>query len=52
LIEIYRVLKTGNPYRDVGEAVVNERRSKNRERAMISDLERRGYSVSKVIAPF
>lgn len=52
LIEVYRVLKTGKPYRDVGADVVNARRSKNRERAMISDLERRGYVVSKVIAPF
>ena len=51
LIEIYRVLKTGEPYQDMGEAVVNERRSKNREQAMIRDLERRGYAVSKVIAP-
>jgi len=51
LIEIYRVLKTGKPYQDVGEDMVNERRSKNREQAMIRDLERRGYAVSKVAAP-
>jgi transposase len=49
LIEIYRVLKTGKPYQDVGEDIVNERRSKNREQAMIRDLERRGYAVSKVM---
>ncbi len=48
LIEIYRVLKTGKPYQDVGEDIVNERRSKKREQAMIRDLERRGYAVSKV----
>jgi len=47
LIEIYRVLKTGKPYQDVGEDIVNERRSKKREQAMIRDLERRGYAVSK-----
>lgn len=49
LIEIYRVLKTGKPYQDVGEDIVNERRSKNREQAMIRDLERCGYAVSKVM---
>jgi len=49
LIEIYRVLKTGKPYQDVGEDIVNERRSKKREQAMIRDLERRGYAVSKVM---
>jgi len=49
LIEIYRVLKTGKPYQDVGEDIVNERKSKNREQTMIRDLERRGYAVSKVM---
>ncbi|MEA2032542.1 MAG: transposase, partial [Euryarchaeota archaeon] len=48
LIEIYRVLKTGKPYQDVGADIVNERRSKKREQAMVRDLERRGYAVSKV----
>ncbi|MEA2032304.1 MAG: IS110 family transposase [Euryarchaeota archaeon] len=48
LIEIYRVLKTGKTYQDVGADIVNERRSKNREQAMVKDLERRGYAVSKV----
>ena len=51
LIEIYRVLRTGKPYQDVGADIVNERRSKNREQAMVRDLERHGYIVSKVAAP-
>jgi transposase len=51
LIEIYRVLRTGKPYQDVGADIVNERRSKNREQAMVRDLKRRGYVVSKVAAP-
>jgi transposase len=51
LIEIYRVLRTGKPYQDVGADIINERRSKNREQAMVRDLKRRGYVVSKVVAP-
>jgi len=31
LIEIYRVLKSGEPYQDVGPEVIDKRRSRNRE---------------------
>lgn len=49
LIEIYRVLKTGEPYQDVGAEAVNGRKSKNRELGLIRELEGCGYVVSKVL---
>ena len=48
LVEIYRVLKTGDRYQDAGAEAVNERRSKNREQRLIRELKRCGYEVSKV----
>jgi transposase len=50
LIEIYRILKTGEPYQDAGAEAVDERKSKNRELSMIRQLERCGYAVSKATA--
>ena len=50
LIEIYRVLETGDHYQDAGAGAVTERRSKNREQRMVRELKRCGYDVSKVVA--
>lgn len=48
LIEIYRVLKSGEPYQDVGAEVVDKRRSRNKEQKMIKALKKCGYEVTKV----
>jgi transposase len=48
LIEIYRVLKSGEPYQDVGAEVVDKRKSRNREEKMIRELKKCGYEVTKV----
>ena len=50
LIEVYRVLKTGDRYQDAGAEAVTERRLKNREQRMVRELKRCGYDVSKVVA--
>lgn len=50
LIEVYRVLKTGDRYQDAGAEAVTERRLKNREQRMVRELKRYGYDVSKVVA--
>ena len=50
LIEVYRVLKTGDRYQDAGAEAVTERRLKNREQQMIRELKRCGYNISKVAA--
>ncbi len=47
LIDIYFVLKTGEPYQDMGAEAVHERTSKRRERSMVRSLEKAGYSVTK-----
>ena len=47
LIEIYRVLKYGEPYQDVGAEVINKRRSRNREQKMVRELKKCGYEVTK-----
>jgi transposase len=47
LIDIYRVLKTGEPYQDVGAKVADERAIQRRERSMIRSLEKAGYSVTR-----
>ena len=38
LIAIYRVLKTGKLYGDVGAKVIDKRRSRNREQKIIREL--------------
>jgi transposase len=50
LIEVYRVLKTGDRYQDAGAEAVTERRLKNREQRMVRELKRCGYDVLKVMA--
>jgi len=47
LIDIYYVLKTGEPYQDVGAKVADERAIQRRERSMIRSLEKAGYSVTR-----
>jgi transposase len=48
LIEIYRALKNGEPYQDVGAEVIDKRRSRNREQKMVRELKKCGYEVTKV----
>jgi len=51
LIDIYYVLKSGEPYQDIGaEAVCERTMMKRRERSMIRSLEKAGYSVVKAEA--
>jgi len=47
LSDIYRILKTREPYQETGAEAVNERAVARRERSMIRLLERAGYSVTK-----
>jgi hypothetical protein len=49
LIDIYRILKTGEPYQEIGAEVVYERSIKRREKSMIRSLERAGYTVTKAV---
>jgi transposase len=49
LIDIYRILKTGQPYQEIGAEVVYERSIKRREKSMIKSLERAGYTVTKAV---
>jgi len=49
LIDIYRILKTGEPYQEIGAEVVYERSIKRREKSMIKSLERAGYTVTKAV---
>jgi transposase len=48
LIEIYRVLKNGEPYQDMGAEVIDKRRSRNREQKMVRELKKCGYEVTRV----
>jgi len=50
LIDIYYVIKTGEPYQDIGAEAAQERAAKRRERSMIRSLEKAGYSVAKAEA--
>ena len=47
LIDIYRVLKMGEPYHEIGAEAAHERAVERREQSMIRLLERAGYSVSR-----
>lgn len=49
LIDIYRILKTGESYQEIGAEVVYERSIKRREKSMIRSLERAGYTVTKEV---
>ena len=50
LVDIYYVLKTGEPYQDIGFEAVREKTVKRQERSMIRSLEKAGYSVVKAEA--
>ncbi len=50
LIDIYYVLKTEEPYQDVGAEAIHQRATERRERSMIRSLEKAGYSVVKAKA--
>ena len=50
LKDVYRIISTGGPYKEVGAEVAQNRKSKSRERSLIMELTRRGYSVSKTVA--
>jgi transposase len=45
LIDIYRILMTGEPYQDIGAKEVCERATKRRMKSMIRSLEKAGYSI-------
>lgn len=47
LMDVYRVLKTGEPYVDEGAVAVFQRNSAVRQRSAIRLLERSGYTVTK-----
>jgi hypothetical protein len=46
-IDIYPVLKTGEPYHEIGAEVAHERSVERREQSMIRLLEKTGYSVTR-----
>lgn len=48
LKDIYHILNTKTPYREVGAEAVRNRKSEAKERAMVRALERLGYSIQKV----
>lgn len=48
LVDVYRILSAGTPYHEVGAEVARERKSKARERSMVKELERLGYSIQRV----
>lgn len=48
LTDVYRLLSTGTPYKEVGAEAARERKSKAREKALIKELERRGFSVQRM----
>jgi len=50
LIDIYYVLKTGEPYQGIGAKAISERATNRRERSMIRSLEKAGYSVAQTDA--
>ena len=47
LSNIYRVLKMGEPYHEIGAEGAHEKAVERREQSMIRLLERAGYSVTK-----
>ena len=49
LIDIYFVLKTGEPYQDMGAKAVHEKTIKRKESSMIRSLEKAGYSVTRAV---
>ena len=51
LKDIYRILSTGEPYKEVGAEAAQNRKSEARERSIIRELEGKGYSVRKAGVP-
>ncbi len=49
LIDSYRILKTGEPYQEIGAEVVYERSIKRREKSMIRSLELVGYTITEAV---
>ena len=50
LKDVYRILSTGEPYKEVGAEAARNRKSDARRCFMIRELEEMGYSVQKVEA--
>ena len=50
LMDIYRVLKTGEPYVDEGAEAVFQRNSAARQKSAIRFLEQSGYTITKASA--
>jgi len=50
LKDVYRILSTGEPYREVGAEAARNRKSDARRCSMIQELEEMGYSVQKTEA--
>lgn len=50
LKDVYHILSTGEPYTEIGAEAARNRRSEARERSIIRELEKLGYSVQKVEA--
>jgi len=50
LKDIYHILSTGEPYKEIGAEASRNRKSDARECSMIRELERLGYSVRKIEA--
>jgi transposase len=50
LKDVYHILSTGEPYMEIGAEAARNRRSEARERSIIRELEKLGYSVQKVEA--
>ena len=50
LMDIYRTMKTGEPYVDEGAEAVFERNSSGRQKSAIRFLEKAGYAVTKASA--
>ena len=50
LKDVYRILSTGEPYKEIGADAARNRKSDAREHSIIRELERLGYSVRKTEA--
>jgi len=50
LKDVYYILSTGEPYKELGAEAAQNRKSEVRERSIIRELESQGYSVQKVEA--
>ena len=48
LKDIYYILSTSEPYKELGAEAAQNRKSEVRERSIIRELESQGYSVQKI----